>query len=271
MLALGNCFQKLIHLRRLEIKLFIIPLKYVITNLVKASRCKSQTCQSQAGTCLNTLIFLKKLLIPKKWGECARPGSHGLTSWVFKSHTVTPVHSYSWAQQVELGWLLWVQHTDLALGPWFDLKMSRDGDTNIPHSRIFQRLVFSLLKTCDLFPIWLCLALVSGHWFSLFLGQINLFIIIHTDIQPWRSYPVFSAAPRDLNRWQRQTSSCVKKGKAQLGKILHLRKFCCCFFFKKTTAPTNTCSILRLQSFVELLITSSLLESCLHRIHPHSS
>lgn len=171
---------------------------------------------------LNTLIFLKKILIPKKWGECARSGSHGLTSWIFKSHPVTPVlGSAGWA------WLTPVSaaHQSGTRAQIFDLQISRDGDTNIPHSGILQRLVLFLLETCVLFPIWLCLASVSGHWFSLFLGQINLFIIIPVDIQPWCSYPVFSAAPRDLNRWQRQTSSCVKKGKAQLGKILHLRRF----------------------------------------------
>lgn len=219
MLDLGNCFWKLIHIRRLEIKLFIIPLNYIITHLVKTSRCKSQACQSQVRMYLNAPIFLKKLLRPKKWGAGAGSGSHGVTLQVFNSHPVAPVlGSAGWA------WLTaWVQHTNQA--PWtcFDLQISRDGDTNVPYSGIFQRLVFSLLKLCVLFPIRkFFLASVSGYWFPLFLGQINLCIIIHEDIQPWSSYPVFSAAPRDLSRWQRQTSSRVKEGKAQLGKILTL-------------------------------------------------
>lgn len=81
------------------------------------------------------------------------------------------------------------------MGLCSNLKMSRDGDANIPCSSVFQQLIFSLLKTHVLFPTWLCLASVSGHWFSLFLGQINLFIIIPTDIQPWHSYPVFPQLP----------------------------------------------------------------------------
>lgn len=128
-----------------------------------------------------------------------------------------------WAQQVVLGWgIWWVQHTDLVLGVWSDLKMSRDEDTNIPHSGIFQRLIFSLLKTRVLFPIWLCLASVSGHWFSLFLGQINLFIIIPIDIQPWHSYPVSSALPKIDGKGR--LAHVLKNGKAQLEKRLQLKK-----------------------------------------------
>lgn len=88
----------------------------------------------------------------------------------------------------------------------FDLKISRDGETNIPCNNVFQQLIFSLLKTHVLFPTWLYLASVSGHWFSLFLGQINLFIIIPTDIQPWHTYPVFPQLPeiwmKDIMIWK---------------------------------------------------------------------
>lgn len=171
-----------------------------------------------------------------------------------------------WAQQVVLGWgIWWVQHTDLAPAVWSDLKMSRDEDTNIPHSGIFQRLIFSLLKTRVLFPIWLCLASVSGHWFSLFLGQINLFIIILIDIQPWHSYPVFSALLKIDGKCR--LAHVLKNGKARENIAISKKKN----HVKKTTASTKKCSVLRLQSFLELLATSFLLKSCLHRISTHSS
>lgn len=129
--------------------------------------------------------------------------------------------------------------------------MSRDGDANIPYSSIFQRLIFSLLKPRVLFPIGLCLASVSGHWFSLFLGQINLFIIIHIDIQLWHSYPVFSALPEiwidEKGRlacvWKRQTSLCVKKGNAQLEKRLQHKTPI--FFKERRQQYPQRCSVFR--------------------------
>lgn len=57
------------------------------------------------------------------------------------------------------------------------------------------------------------------------------------------SYPALTflscllCSPRDLNRWQRQTSSCVKKGKAQLEKRLQYQKKLLFFFLRRQWHP----------------------------------
>lgn len=135
MLALGNCFQKLLHIRRPEMKLFIIPLNYVITNLVKTSRCKSQACQFQTGMYLNALIFLEKVFIPKKRGEGARSGSHGLTSQVFNSYPDTPVlGSAGWA------WLTPVSECSTPIRHWGPGLICRYPEMETP---TFPTVVFS--------------------------------------------------------------------------------------------------------------------------------
>lgn len=101
-------------------------------------------------------------------------------------------------------------------------------------------------------------------------------------IIPWTNKPVHNhtyrypaltflsfllCTPED--RWQSQTSSCVKKWESSTREKIAIKKKK--NHFKKTTASTKKCSVLRVQSFLELLTTSFLLKSCLHRIPSHSS
>lgn len=240
MLALGNCFQKLLHIRRPEMKLFIIRLNYVITNLVKTSRCKSQACQFQTGMYLNALIFLEKVFIPKKRGEGARSGSHGLTSQVFNSYPDTPVlGSAGWA---------WLTPVSAAHPSGTEALVWFAGIQGWRHQHSPQWY----FPKVSLFPVK-TLCLISNMTLSGFSFRLLVFII------PWANKPVHNHTHRYsvltllscfLCRSQRSEQMAKAdqlvcwKGESTTRKNIALKKiyFLMWLFvllFKKTTAPTN--------------------------------